>query len=281
VWDVRELKRIVRLDFPPVRGIVALTFSADGTKLVACGSDDRHTLFVWDWRKNKLLAEVTGQNGTPPQVYGLVWNPNGLDQFVSFGINHVKTWGADGRGSYKSTTGAFGQAGTHVVLSVALLRSGIIVSGMPEGQLCIWKGNKCVRVVRAHGKGHQTMRPDGFLTYGGVCSLCLRDDGKVLFSAGADGNVIAWDVSGGDITDAKQILGTVLLKSGPESPASLPQIRTLDCYKDSNTFIAGTNRCDYVVCILTTSYYDKEAHKFQISDLKSQILSSCGITRNR
>ena len=61
-----------------------------GKKLVCCGSDDRHTLHVWDWRKKQLLAELPGQNGAPPQVYGVQWNPFNPSQLVSYGINHLK-----------------------------------------------------------------------------------------------------------------------------------------------------------------------------------------------
>lgn len=44
----------------------------------------------------ELLASMNGFSGTPPQVYGVLWNPfrptNGLpgSEFVSYGLRHIK-----------------------------------------------------------------------------------------------------------------------------------------------------------------------------------------------
>ena len=86
VWDAASCAQLARLDHEEVRGICAVGFNADASRLVAVGMDNTHTVHVWDWRRRVLLATCKGHNALPPAVWGVVWNPNkALDQFVTFG----------------------------------------------------------------------------------------------------------------------------------------------------------------------------------------------------
>lgn len=110
----------------------------------------------------------------------------------------------------------------------------------------------------------------------GVRCLRLKSDGKSLLSAGADGHIIEWDVSSGDLlvrisahacpparlpalpsctpAPAKPrappepppqdgaVVSTVPVRSAYESTTP-PIFYGLDCYPGSNVFIAGTHRC--------------------------------------
>ena len=41
----------------------------------------------------ELVGEGTGMNGLPPMVYGVAWNPfPGMDEFVTYGVKHLKVW---------------------------------------------------------------------------------------------------------------------------------------------------------------------------------------------
>ena len=41
----------------------------------------------------ELVGEGTGMNGLPPMVYGIAWNPfPGMDEFVTYGVKHLKVW---------------------------------------------------------------------------------------------------------------------------------------------------------------------------------------------
>ncbi|KAK3262979.1 hypothetical protein CYMTET_28194, partial [Cymbomonas tetramitiformis] len=237
VWHPHDMKMLQRLDFPyGARGVVAVSFSPDGGKLACVTTDNDHTIYVWDWRRRAVLNTLKGLKGTPPQVYGVQWNPFAESEFVSYGASHIKWWTRSSATSYALTAGAFAKAGTHDVLSMTFLPSGVVVTGMPTGELCIWKNSKCVRVLKAHAKGPQVKRDDGqSITFGGVRCLRLR--------AGADGTVLAWDVSSGEPKSQDDILGTIALKS-PYQNCTAPALRALDCLPGSNVFIAGTNRCD-------------------------------------
>ena len=93
VWDPRTCKQRQRLDHDELRGIAAVVFSADAKRLISAGMDNQHTLTVWDWRAAKRLAICKGANNVPPAVWGLVASPT-ADEFISFGVNHIKFWAA-------------------------------------------------------------------------------------------------------------------------------------------------------------------------------------------
>lgn len=105
--------------------------------------------------------------------------------------------------------------------------------------------------------------------YGGLRCLRLRADHQILLSAGADGTIHRWDVSGGRLKGWKQIANPPeeptswkLLNPTPKpmgakegEPKSIkvttpykreapPQFRGLDCRPGSKCFVAGTNKCD-------------------------------------
>lgn len=251
VWDPATCRQHARLQHPAVRGITAVGFCRDAKLLAAVGMDNNHTIFVWDWRKNKILAELKGHTDVPPKVYGVVFDPFGPDHttFLSYGVNHIKWWTKQGQ-SYVEASGSFGAASKHTVMSAVWLPSGKVLTGMPGGEIAVWsRERKCVRVVRAHAAGPQVLREDGPPTHHGVRCLRLREDMKTLLSAGADGHVIRWDVSGGDLKEGS-VMGATPVKSpyqgavtGPNGPTA-PVFRGLDCMPGSDVFIAGTHRSD-------------------------------------
>ena len=245
VWDTREgagCKELARLKHPAVRYLVACCFSPDGDYLATVGGDNHHTLHVWDWKQRppRLVCERPTLNGTPPQVYGVVWDAHSPD-IVTYGVNHVKFWAFNPTsGALTVNAGRFGKLRPHSITSAAVLPSGAVVTGNEDGQLCTWRDYKLVKVREAHGKGPKNVRPDGTISRGGIRCLRLRSDGRTLLRGGADGRVITWDVSGGGLGEAthKQLVKAANPNDTP------PQFRGLDCKPGSGKFIAGTNRCD-------------------------------------
>lgn len=73
-------------------------------------------------------------------------------------MNHIKWWSKQGA-SYVETSGSFGAAAKHAVMSAVWLPSRRCLTGMPGGEIAVWsKERKCVRVVRAHASGPQVLR---------------------------------------------------------------------------------------------------------------------------
>jgi len=68
LWRPDDLQRVQTLTHKNCRAVIALAFSPDASRLLACGADNQHTIHVWDWKKGSLLCCMAGQNGTPPQV---------------------------------------------------------------------------------------------------------------------------------------------------------------------------------------------------------------------
>jgi WD40 repeat protein len=110
-----------------LRSMVALAFSPEGDRLITVGSDDKHTVMIWDWRAPagaRPLHTMVGIQAAVPAVWGVAWNPfapvEGAPEptgplakklttterlaalggeFVTHGEKHVKVWrkGPDGR----------------------------------------------------------------------------------------------------------------------------------------------------------------------------------------
>jgi hypothetical protein len=74
------------------RGVQAVAFSPDGSKLVTVCTDNPHTMFVWDWAAGTCLLERRTRPGPPPCVYGVVWSPFDPTMLATFGENHVMFW---------------------------------------------------------------------------------------------------------------------------------------------------------------------------------------------
>lgn len=77
VWDVISMKLLQTLRGSFGRGVLNMSFSADGEKLAVVCDDGVNTLSVWDWQSGVHLA----QEGTfREKVHAVLFNPRILDQ---------------------------------------------------------------------------------------------------------------------------------------------------------------------------------------------------------
>lgn len=58
------------------RSVCAVAFSPDGSLLLAVGTDDQHTLGVWNWRRRELLVSSPSLAARPPGVHQLAVAPS-------------------------------------------------------------------------------------------------------------------------------------------------------------------------------------------------------------
>eukprot|EP00899_Mesostigma_viride_P010144 jgi/Mesvir1/19130/Mv12869-RA.1 len=256
VWDTTTLEELSRIYYDDVRGMVALSFSRDGTKLAAVGTDNQHTIFIHEWATKKLIAECKGCNGEPPQVFGILWNPYADNEFISYGVNHIKWWkpadtGKGEGGGYSATVGSFG-TGTRPfnILSACCLPSGRVLTGNKEGSLCVWQGSKLVKQVEAHpSKSVITEMTSREATQGLYCIAMRREkDSTVLITAGSDGWVHHWDVSSGGLGNDPRPLSNDQYRSyqlkSPYAGEPPPVFKGLDVQPGTNVFVAGTSKCE-------------------------------------
>ncbi|GFR41097.1 hypothetical protein Agub_g1741 [Astrephomene gubernaculifera] len=272
VWDVRDpLGLICRIPFPsdgaPTRYIVALAFSGNGQRLVAVTADNRHTVNVFHWKTKALIHSDVGHNGQPPQVFGVVWNNFVKDRdaqgqgvipptmFVTYGVKHVKFWiqEYDERSKkerYKGSMGKFGRAQVQDVLSAAFVSADTLVTGSQSGELLMWdvSGTRsrtgqfgcCIKVIQAHGPGVPAPSiHDGTPVLQGVRCMALRASRTELVTGGADGQIICWDITSGEVG---RVVKTIQLhEPGEKDPAVF---RSLDALEGGYDMVAGTQRCE-------------------------------------
>ncbi|GFR42918.1 hypothetical protein Agub_g3918, partial [Astrephomene gubernaculifera] len=209
------------------RGFSALGFSADGAHLAAVANDNAHTVYVYDWRRGRMEGSGRGQMGDPPQVYGIEWNPHAgrypgvPPAFLTFGKKHIKTWQRDATGQWAGKPLSTGRLDMQNVHSAAWLppRGGgeecLVVAGMGDGQLYVFKGSSAIKSIAAHARGPQSIQPDGHVAYPGVRGMRLAEvrgggggggeEGvrRVLLTGGADGTILRWDVSDGQLVEGR------------------------------------------------------------------------------
>jgi len=246
VWDTGTCESLATLQQGDGnRGVGALAFTPDGKRLAAVCTDNNHTLYLWDWSRRKVLMERRTYNGTPPATYGIVFSAFEHQRFATWGQNHVKFWalGEDHAGGVtcEVKSGSFAGAKTFTPLSAVFLSSGVVLTGNQSGAIASWRGNKLLRETPGHATGKLINRPDGPPMYSGVRCLVLQDE-RTLLSGGADGYVIKWDVSKGDLGAPLQRIP--LLRPEQMGVVTLPALRALDCFPGSQVFVAGSGACN-------------------------------------
>ncbi|MEW5311518.1 MAG: hypothetical protein WDW38_003227 [Sanguina aurantia] len=258
VWDSRVGHQaggseLVRIQFEKeARGITAMAFSPDGTLLVAVATDNYHSLYIYDWRRQRVQGSGRGQMGDPPQVYGIEWCPHGVTagspgQFVSFGKKHIKLWTCT-TGQWSSKQLSVARLPMQHVHCAAWLSETLVVAGMSDGQLYIFKGNAAIRAIAAHRPGPSGIQPDGHVAYTGLRGMRLCKDNKVLLTGGADGIILQWDVSDGNLLDSRMAGPSIVVKSayGESERNNSVMVRSLDYNEERGTILVGTQQCDII-----------------------------------
>ena len=109
--------------------------------------------------------------------------------------------------------------------------AGALLTGMPKGEIYVWKGTAASQIVPAHKPGPEVTLETGQRTFGGVRCLRLRDDGRVLLSGGADGCIHTWDVADGQLSRERLLhtyrLPATFQKEVRAPPAAAAPLRLL------------------------------------------------------
>ena len=154
-------------------GVAALAFSRGGELLASAGSDDNHTVIVFEWKTGAIAFTA---KGGPDLIKDVCWAPDD-SKFLTVGVKHIYFWDKKDR-AFNKTRGILGDASLMQTFPTACFKdAGTAVIGAADGQLLVFSGNSFSKAIKAHG--------------GAVNSL-YRGVGHVL-SGGADGKVKVWD----------------------------------------------------------------------------------------
>eukprot|EP00741_Cyanophora_paradoxa_P015979 tig00000042_g15425.t1 len=178
VWDAKSMAVKATLKGFHKRGVCALAFSANGTRLVSVGLDDDHTVAVWDWMKSGAKP-LGSDKGDKNKILLAEFKPGSETEFVTVGAQHMKFWTIDGSGRPSGKLGSAKGKGTSAqkAYHAVAWAKDVCVSGTTDGPLYKWQGGSATEAVDAHK--------------GPVFALANTPDGG-LVSGGKDGLVKFW-----------------------------------------------------------------------------------------
>ncbi|KAL4103022.1 hypothetical protein PRIC1_006759 [Phytophthora ramorum] len=187
------------------RGVSHLAWMSNGRTLVTVGQDEFHCVAVYQWEKATAPGDGTGGDladwskpaelifaghagREPVHALAVLNGPSGQSQFVTGGRRHLFFWARERDARYSSPHALFARlpgvlgrkAKVQTILSLAALpgdtQGSGAIAGTARGQMLLFEGRNCVRVLYAHAAAVTTL---------------VAFAGGVL-SGGKDGKVRVW-----------------------------------------------------------------------------------------
>ncbi|KAM9733088.1 echinoderm microtubule-associated protein-like 2 isoform 2-T2 [Menidia menidia] len=182
VWDSVSLNTLHVLGMGVFdRAVTCLSFSKSNGGTFLCAVDDAndHILSVWNWQKEKQLAEVKCSNDS---VLAAVFHPMDTNLIVTCGKSHLNFWTIEGN-TLTKRQGLFEKhEKPKYVLCVAFAENGDAITGDSGGNIYVWaKGG--TRISQVVSGAHE----------GGIFSVCVLKDGTMVSGGGKDRKVVLWD----------------------------------------------------------------------------------------
>ncbi|XP_078103091.1 echinoderm microtubule-associated protein-like 2 isoform X2 [Sander vitreus] len=182
VWDSVSLNTLHVIGmgvFDRAVTCVAFSKSNGGTFLCAVDDANDHILSVWNWQKEKQLADVKCSNDS---VLASVFHPMDANLIVTCGKSHINFWTMEGNTLTKKQGLFEKHEKPKYVLCVAFAENGDAITGDSSGNIYVWaKGGS--RISQVVSGAHE----------GGIFSLCVLKDGTMVSGGGKDRKVVLWD----------------------------------------------------------------------------------------
>uniref|UniRef100_A0A665TWS9 EMAP like 2 n=1 Tax=Echeneis naucrates TaxID=173247 RepID=A0A665TWS9_ECHNA len=166
VWDSVSLNTLHVIGMGVFdRAVTCVAFSKSNGGAFLCAVDDAndHILSVWNWQKEKQMADVKCSNDS---VLAAVFHPMDPNLIVTCGKSHINFWTMEGN-TLSKRQGLFEVCDS---------------SPLFLGNIYIWAkgGNRISQVVQG---AHE----------GGIFSICVLKDGTMVSGGGKDRKVVLWD----------------------------------------------------------------------------------------
>ncbi|XP_073345331.1 echinoderm microtubule-associated protein-like 2 isoform X1 [Pagrus major] len=181
VWDSVSLNTLHVIGMGVFdRAVTCVTFSKSNGGTFLCAVDDAndHILSVWNWQKEKQLADVKCSNDS---VLAAVFHPMDANLIVTCGKSHINFWTMEGN-TLTKRQGLFEKhEKPKYVLCVAFAENGDAITGDSSGNIYVWaKGGN--RISQQVSGAHE----------GGIFSVCVLKDGTMVSGGGKDRKVVLW-----------------------------------------------------------------------------------------
>jgi WD40 repeat protein len=196
VWDPRGDPEVLTIH-QAARPVIALSYSADGTRLASSALEDK-TIRVWDALSGAEIATLRGHTG---RVDHLCLSPDGWRLASETEDGTVRLWDVRSGTKLATLRGHIGSV-ISMVYSPDSKRlatgSGDRYQPMKPGEVRIWDAQSGAEVATLRGHAHS------------VTAVCYSPDGTRLASASLDGAVKVWDVQGGtELSSLRGLTGMV------------------------------------------------------------------------
>ena len=186
VWDVVKQKTLQVLTGFHKRAVRLLAFSTHdgGRHLASIGDDNEHSIAIYRWEQNSLVASSKGDKATN---LALCFNPS-AEKAVTFaecGVKHINFWTMQGRNLDKKK-GLMGTKGKLQPLIDLAFVGGDAVVGTKDGSIYRFKKHKVNSVVKAHEGECKSL-------WATTAESAAASGGVALVSGGKDGKIKLWD----------------------------------------------------------------------------------------
>lgn len=175
IFDSTDPSQVWKIPNAHKRAVRTLAFSRDGKYLASVGEDDRHTIKVWDWKNQSLLAEMKGDTN---EIYHICWSNKKDGEFTTVGNKHVYFWTFSGSSLTKKKGQLQGKYPWQRFYSVAYSESGYACVGNYSGEIYVFVGCR----VRKAFSGFHAEKGKGKV-------FCIATHENGLVSGGSDKKV--------------------------------------------------------------------------------------------
>ncbi|OON21908.1 WD domain, G-beta repeat protein, partial [Opisthorchis viverrini] len=198
IWssvDLRTLRILGVGEFG--RGICCISFSKTDGGARLCVVDDAqdHIISVWEWQKGKKITDT--KCSTDP-VVAAEFHPLDESSIVTCGKNQLNFWTLDGNTLSKKSaifeTGKISCDKPKFVLCMAFAENGDLLTGDSSGNIIVWRhgSNQISQICHnAHD--------------GGIFSLCVTKDGRLVSGGGKDRRLVFFDVALNPTDEVKEL----------------------------------------------------------------------------
>jgi hypothetical protein len=187
IWDLKDLKKKKTLPDrrPPraERGVAAVAFAPDGTRLLAAGPDAE--VHLWDVEKGTEVGVLKAHDEKVGLSTAVACSPDGLHYLIGTGSGIVRVIRAD---TYQKVARFAGPTSATQCLAVAP-DSRHAVSGSADGTVSFWNLHDGWALVAFNR--HK----------GPVTSVAVSPDGRRVLSGGEDQVIRLWELESGQVAD--------------------------------------------------------------------------------